>query len=71
MKYERITAYFCLKNNLNIYVSCFFFTAMEGIQECSLEPIEMPTATSLSPVEFPSTDLVAIYECTPHAKMSG
>ena len=48
-----------------------FFTAMEGIQECSLEPIEMPTATFLPSVEFPSTHLVAICECTPNAKMSG
>ena len=68
--WNNITAYFCLKKQLE-YISCYFFTAMEGIQECSHEPIEMPTATSLSPVEFPSTDLVAIYECTPNAKMSG
>ena len=60
-----------------------FFTAMEIIQECSHEPIEMPTE-HLHPLlnfhlhitnviechlRMPSTN--AIYECTPNAKMSG
>ena len=46
-----------------------FFTAMEGIQECSLEPIEMPTATSLSSVNFhlhislPSTNVHQMLKC--------
>ena len=48
-----------------------FFTAMEGIQECSHEPIEMRTVTSPSPVQFPSTDLVAICKWPRNARMSG
>ena len=48
-----------MKNQLE-YKSYYFSIAMEGTQECSHEPIEMPSTTSPSPVEFPSIDLLAI-----------
>ena len=64
--YNNITVW---KINLNINHT--FFTAMERIQGCSHEPIEILTTTSLSPVEVPSTDLVAICEWRPNTRMSG